>query len=209
VYGPGAESMEGTDPVNKKFAAALSGSAVLMLGLTGCSGGGNNDKLNAWAKQVCDAVQPQAKKIAAANTAIQQQTSDNSTPADVQKTDAQAFQDMSDAYKAISAAVGSSGVPGVADGQKKQQDAVKELSALSAKYTSLKKQVDGLDTKDQAKFANGLKNIATTLDGLSQSGNDALKTLEEGDVGKAMAGQASCKSASSAPSASASASTAG
>ena len=39
-------------------------------------------------------------------------------------------------------------------------------------------------------------------DKLSQSGNDALAKLEEGDVGKAMAEQESCKSASTAPSAS-------
>ncbi|MFE9607830.1 small secreted protein [Streptomyces sp. NPDC006012] len=183
--------------MNKKLAAALSGGAVLVLGLTGCSGGDSNDKLNGWAKQVCDAVQPQAKKIAAANAAIQQQTSDNSAPADVQKTDAQAFQDMSDAYKAISAAVDSAGAPGVDNGEKKQQGAVKELSALSAQYTSLKKQVDQLDTKNQAKFADGLKNIATDLAELSKTGSDALKNLEEGDVGKAMAGQESCKSAAS------------
>ena len=67
---------------------------------------------------------------------------------------------------------------------------------------NLKKQVDELDTKDQAKFADGLKGIATELDKLSQSGNDALKKLEEGDVGKAMAKQESCKSASTSPSAS-------
>ncbi|MER5913650.1 small secreted protein [Streptomyces sp. NPDC001982] len=195
--------MEGTDPVNKKLAAALSSGAVLALALTGCSSGsGNNDKLDAWAKQVCDAVQPQAKKIADANTAIQKQTSDNSAPSDVRKTDAQAFQDMSDTYKAIGTAVNSAGAPNVDNGAKKQQDAVKELNGISAQYAALKKQVDGLDTKDQAKFADGLKDIATQLDKLSRTGNDALKTLEEGDVGASMAKQQSCKSASSSASAS-------
>ncbi|MEV6020866.1 hypothetical protein AB0M09_35810, partial [Streptomyces sp. NPDC051997] len=58
-----------------------------------------------------------------------------------------------------------------------------------------------LDTKDQAKFAEGLKGIATQLGKLSQSGSDALKQLEEGDVGKAMAQQESCKSASASGSA--------
>ncbi|MEV0211050.1 MULTISPECIES: small secreted protein [unclassified Streptomyces] len=188
--------MEGTNPVNKKLAAALSGGAVLVLALSGCSSDDGNDKLDAWAKQVCDAVQPQAKKIEAANAAIQKQTSDNSAPADVQKTDAQAFQDMSDAYKAIGAAVQSAGAPAVDGGEKKQKDAVKELNDISASYASLKTQVDKLETKDQAKFADGLKDIATSLDKLSKSGNDALKTLEEGDVGKAMAKQESCKSAS-------------
>ncbi|MDQ1037844.1 uncharacterized protein YicC (UPF0701 family) [Streptomyces sp. V3I8] len=190
--------MEGTNPVNKKLAAALSGGAVLVLALSGCSSDDNNDdKLNSWAEQVCDAVQPQAKKIAAANTAIQKQTSDNSTPAEVQETDSQAFQDMSDAYKAIGAAVSKAGAPDVEDGEKKKTDAVKELDTISASYGGLKKQVDDLDTKNQAKFADGLKGIATQLDKLSQSGNDALAKLEEGDVGKAMAKQESCKSASS------------
>ncbi|PWI17093.1 small secreted protein [Streptomyces sp. Act143] len=193
--------MEGTNPVNKKLAAALSGGAVLVLALSGCSSDDNNDKLNSWAKQVCDAVQPQAKKIEAANAAIQKQTSDNSKPEDVQKTDSQAFQDMSDAYKAIGAAVTKAGAPDVDNGEKKQQDAVKELNSISASYASLKKQVDELDTKDQGKFADGLKDVATELDKLSTSGSDALKTLEEGDVGKAMAEQESCKSASTTPSA--------
>ena len=188
--------MEGTNPVNKKLAAALSGGAVLLLALSGCGGDDSSEKLNSWAKEVCDAVQPQAKKIEAANAAIQKETSDNSTPEEVQKTDAQAFQDMSDAYKAIGAAVTKAGAPDVDKGEKKQQDAVKELNTISSSYASLKTQVDKLDTKDQAKFADGLKDIATELDKLSKSGNDALKTLEEGDVGQAMAKQQSCKSAS-------------
>ncbi|MER5446791.1 small secreted protein [Streptomyces sp. NPDC002766] len=197
--------MEGTNPVNKKLAAALSGGAVLVVALSGCSSSDKgNDKLDAWAKQVCDAVQPQAKKIEAANAAIQKETSDNSTPEEVRKTDAQAFQDMSDAYQAIGAAVQKAGAPDVDNGAKKQQDAVKELNGIGTSYATLKTQVDKLDTKDQAKFADGLKNIATSLDKLSQSGNDALKTLEEGEVGKAMAKQTSCKSASASASSTAS-----
>ncbi|MEU6182165.1 small secreted protein [Streptomyces coeruleorubidus] len=186
--------MEGTKPVNKKLAAALSGGAVLVLALSGC-GGDDNEKLDSWAKQVCDAVQPQAKKIESANASIQKETSDNSKPEDVQKTDAKAFQDMSDAYKAIGAAVTKAGAPDVENGEKKQQDAVKELDTISSSYASLKKQVDALDTKDQGKFADGLKDIATELDKLGKSGNDALRTLEEGEVGQAMARQDSCKAA--------------
>ncbi|MFJ3667591.1 small secreted protein [Streptomyces sp. NPDC090106] len=196
--------MEGTHPVNKKLAAAVSGGAVLVLALSGCSSDDNSEALNSWAKQVCDAVQPQAKKIEAANAAIQKQTSDNSTPEDVQKTDSQAFQDMSDAYKAIGAAVTKAGAPDVEDGKKKQQDAVKELNSISASYASLKKQVDDLETKDQAEFADGLKDVATELDKLSTSGSDALAKLEEGDVGTAMANQESCKSASASSAATAS-----
>lgn len=195
--------MEGTNPVNKKLAAALSGGAVLVLALSGCSSDDSSDKLNSWAKEVCDAVQPQARKIEAANAAIQKETSDNSTPEAVQKTDAQAFQDMSAAYKAIGAAVTKAGAPDVDNGETKQKNAVKELNTISTSYASLQQQVEKLDTKDQGKFADGLKDIATELDKLSTSGSDALKTLEEGDVGKAMAQQESCKSASSSASPSA------
>ncbi|CAL9487126.1 small secreted protein [Streptomyces sp. Tu 3180] len=194
--------MEGTNPVNKKLAAALSGGAVLVLALTGCGGDDGNEKLDAWAKEVCDAVQPQARKIESANAAIQKETSDNSTPEEVQKADSKAFQDMSEAYKAIGAAVSKAGAPDVEDGEQKLTNAVKELNGISASYASLKKQVDGLDTDDQAKFADGLKDIAAELDKLSKSGNDALNELEEGEVGEAMARQASCKTATaSAPAA--------
>lgn len=195
MYVPGPKAMEGTNPVNKKLAAALSGGAVLVLALTGCGGDDDNEKLDAWAKQVCDAVQPQAAKIKSANAAIQKETSDNSTPEEVQKADSKAFQDMSDAYGAIGAAVGKAGAPDVENGEKKQTDAVKELNGISASYASLRKQVDGLDTDDQAEFADGLKDIAAELDKLGKSGSDALSTLEEGEVGEALSRQPSCRTA--------------
>ncbi|KFF97025.1 hypothetical protein IQ62_33615 [Streptomyces scabiei] len=189
--------MEGTNPVNKKLAAALSGGAVLVLALSGCSSSDDatNDKLNTWAKLVCDSVQPQIKKIAAANASIQKETSDDSAPADVQKADSQGFQDISDAYKAMATAIQQAGAPDVEDGQKKQKAAVAELNQLSTAYGELKKKSDALNTKDQAKFADGLEGVATELEKLSKTGSDALKELEKGEVGQAMADQQSCKSA--------------
>ncbi|MEW2046106.1 small secreted protein [Streptomyces sp. NBC_00377] len=186
--------MEGTDPVNKKLAAVMSGGAVLVLALSGCSSDDGNKELDAWAKQVCDALPAQDAKVDAANSAIKQAATDNNAPANVQKTDSQAFQDMSDAYGALAQAVQKAGTPpGVDDGEKKQKDAVAALTTLSTSYAGLKKQVDALDTKDQAKFADGLQGIATDLGKLSKSGNTALKNLEQGDVKDAMASQDSCK----------------
>ncbi|MEU2734712.1 small secreted protein [Streptomyces sp. NPDC007095] len=184
--------------MNKKLTAALSGGAVLVLALSACSSGSSSkdDKLDPWAKQVCDAVQPQVQKIAAANTAIQKETTDQSAPADVQKADSKGFQDISDAYKAMAAAIEKAGPPDVDGGKTKQENAVKELNALSASYADLGKQSDALNTKDQAKFADGLDGVAKQLEKLSKTGTDALKELEAGDVGKAMAKQVSCKSAS-------------
>ncbi|MHA5050321.1 small secreted protein [Streptomyces sp. SD15] len=193
--------MEGTNPVNKKLAAALSGGAVLVLALSGCSSDDNSDKLGPWAKQVCDAVQPQVRKIAAANAEIQKETTDESAPEDVQKADSKGFQDISDAYKAMATAIEKAGPPDVENGKTKLTNAVKELNALSASYADLGKQSDALDTKDQAKFAEGLDGVAEQLGKLSKTGTDALKELEAGDVGNAMAEQASCKSTSATASA--------
>lgn len=185
--------MEGTDPVNKKLAAALSGGAVLVLTLSGCSSDDNSDKVNDWAKKVCDQVQPQLQKIANANAAIQQQTADNSKPADVQKTDSAAFQQISQAYKALGTAVDSAGAPPVDGGEATHKEAVKELNASSAAYGNLQKKVDALETKDQAKFADGLKGIADELNKISTSGDEALKKLQSGEVGTAMAKQKGCQ----------------
>lgn len=115
--------------MNKKLAAALSGGAVLVLTLSGCSDDSDN-KVNDWAKKVCDQVQPQLQKIANANASIQQQTADNSKPADVQKTDSAAFQQISQAYKSLGAAVDSASPPPVDDGETTQKEAVKEPQRL-------------------------------------------------------------------------------
>ncbi|MEU6221124.1 small secreted protein [Streptomyces sp. NPDC047022] len=206
--------MEGTDPVNKKFGATLSGGAVLVLALSGCTSSKGattsaEDKLGPWVKQVCDAVQPQATKIAAATAAIQKETSDSSPPEQVQKTDTQAFQDISDAYKSVGAAVEKAGAPQVEGGATQQKNVVAGFNGLSASYIDLKKKMGELSTKDQAKFAQDLKGFATQLSDLSTRASDVLKQLEAGDVGKAMQQQQSCKAApptasSAAPSASAS-----
>ncbi|WP_093799808.1 small secreted protein [Streptomyces sp. Wb2n-11] len=179
--------------MNKKCAAALSGGAVLVMALSGCSDDDSDNKVNDWAKSVCDQVQPQLKKISDANASIQKQTADNSKPADVQKTDSAAFQQISDAYKAMGAAVGKAGAPPVGDGEATQKAAVKELNESSAAYAGLKKQVDGLNTKDQAEFADGLKGIAEELSKISRSGDQALQKLQSGEVGTAMAKQPGCQ----------------
>ncbi|MFI6687337.1 small secreted protein [Streptomyces sp. NPDC050485] len=190
--------------MNKKLAAALSGGAVLMLTLSGCSDD-SNKKVDDWAKTFCNTAQPQFKKITDANAAIQAQTKDDSKPADVQKTDSAAFQQISDAYKALGAAVDKAGAPPVKDGATTQQEAVKELNASSVSYAGLKKKVDALNAGDQAAFAKGLEDIATELGKISSTGDASLKKLESGDVGKAMQKQPGCQKqtpSSPAPSAS-------
>ena len=190
--------------MNKKLAAALSGGAVLMLALSGCSDD-SNKKVDDWAKTFCNTAQPQFKKITDANAAIQAQTRDDSKPADVQKTDSAAFQQISDAYKALGAAVDKAGAPPVKDGATTQQEAVKELNASSVSYANLKKKVDALNAGDQAAFAKGLEDIATELGKISSTGDASLKKLESGDIGKAMQKQPGCqKQTPSAPAPSAS-----
>lgn len=202
----GRKAMEGTHPVNvnKKLAAALSG-AVMLLAVTGCSSDDSGKKLDTWAKGVCDQAAAQTKKINDANTAITQVNS-NGKPQDVKSADSAAFQSISEAYKSLADIVDKAGAPPVKDGAKIQQDAVSDLNSLSTEYGTLKKQVDGLDTSDQAKFADGLKGVSDSLGKVSKNGEQALDTLRQGDVGGAMAKQPGCKQAGASSSASPSAS---
>lgn len=53
--------------------------------------------------------------------------------------------------------------------------------------------MEGLDPKDQTKFAEGLKEVAGGLEAATQGGKDALNTLKTGGLDKAMNGQKGCQ----------------
>ncbi len=184
--------MEGTNPVNKKLVAALSGGAALLLALTGCSED-NTKKLDNWAKSFCDPAQAPFKQIQDANAAMQTADSGNTDSKKVQQTDSAAFQKISDAYGQLAKSLDKAGAPPSEGGQDAQKNAVKELNSLSAGYKDLKKQVDGLDTGDKLKFADGLRNLSTGINKLNAKSEQAFKKLEAGDVGKAMARQKGCQ----------------
>jgi soluble cytochrome b562 len=175
--------------VNKKLAAALSGGAVLLMALSACS---SDNKANDWANAFCGKAQPQLKKIRDADASITS-ASANDAPADIQKTDSAAFQSLSEAYQSLATAVKSAGELPVDGGQKIQQDAVSELNTTAKSYADLKTMTDALDVKDQAKFASGLEDVASGLQKLTGSGDDALKKLQSGDLGKAFQSQSGCK----------------
>ncbi|MET8677293.1 small secreted protein [Streptomyces sp. NPDC004647] len=185
--------------MNKKLMAALCGSAALGLALSGCGDDGS-DEVDSYARKVCDQVQPQLKKITDANQSITSTAADGK-PADIKKADSAAFQQISDAYAAMSDSVEKAGTPPVDNGEKIQTDAVKELDATSKAYADLKKAVDKLDTKDQGKFADGLKGVADELDAVNKVGDDAIKKLQSGEIGTAMSKQAGCKRPTTSPSA--------
>ncbi|MEE1756829.1 small secreted protein [Streptomyces sp. SP18CS02] len=182
--------------MNKKLAAALSGGAVLVLALSGCSGDEDDgaNKVDAWAKKVCDQAQPQIQKRANAQQTIISTAADGK-PADIQAADSKAFQDIADADKALAKAVQGAGTPPVDNGDKLQQDAVKELNATAVAYEGLKKQVDALDPKDQQKFADGLQGVADGLKKIEKMDQDALSKLQSGQLGQSMAKQPGCQKA--------------
>ncbi|MET9955166.1 small secreted protein [Streptomyces sp. NPDC006339] len=177
--------------MNKKLAAALSGGAVLVLVLSGC-GDDEGDKVNDWAKTFCDQAQPQIQKRANANQLIISTAAD-SKPATIQAADSRAFQDIADADRALAKAVESAGAPPVENGEKIQQDAIKELNATAVAYDGLKKQVDALDTSNQQKFADGLKVVSDNLAKIQNMDQDAVAKLQAGELGQAMAKQPGCQ----------------
>jgi hypothetical protein len=186
--------MEGTHPVKvkKKHVAALCGAAVL-LAVSGCSSDDTGKKQDEWAKGVCDQAAGQIMKIDDANTSLSKVNSAG-TPKAVQSADAAAFQSISDAYSSLAGIVTKAGAaPGGDDGKKFQQNAVSVFTNLSSQYAGLKKQVDGLDTGNQATFADGLKGVSDSLDKTTSSGETSLNTLRQGDVGKALSKQPGCQ----------------
>ncbi|MGW0119052.1 small secreted protein [Streptomyces sp. NPDC003327] len=176
--------------MNKKLAAVLSGSAVLVLALSGCSD--DEDKVGNWAKTFCDQAKPQIQKRADAHQIIVSTAAD-SKPAEIQAADSKAFKDIADADRALAKAVESAGAPPVENGATIQQSAIKELNATAAAYDGLKKQVDALDPKNQQKFADGLEDIANGLARIEKMDQNALAKLESGELGQAMAKQPGCQ----------------
>ncbi|MFD7917758.1 small secreted protein [Streptomyces sp. NPDC059740] len=192
--------------MNKKLVAALSGGAALVLTLTAC-GDDSGEKLDSWAKTFCDSAQSQFKKIQNANSAMQTADAGTVDSKKVQQTDSKAFQQISDAYASLAKSLDKAGAPPTDDGSSSQKAAVKELNELSKGYTELRKQVDGLDTSDKLKFADGLRTLSDGISKLNKQSEAAFKKLESGDVGKSMARQSGCQSQSggtTAPSAKAS-----
>ncbi|WP_345945088.1 small secreted protein [Streptomyces albus subsp. chlorinus] len=175
--------------MNKKLAAVLSGGAVLVLALSGCSD--DSGKTDEWAKKVCDDLQPQHAKINEANQDIVEATRTGKSPDEVKKADAASFKKVSDAYKAMARAVQQAGAPPVDDGEKMRKDAVKELDTISGKYNDLVTAVEKVPTGDT--FDEGIDSVAAKLAALGKRGDTALRRLSTGEVGQAMAKQESCK----------------
>lgn len=191
--------------MNKKLAAALSGTAVLVLALSGCGDEGN-EKAERWAQEYCGSLQKQNKTIDGANQALARITEGDKAPEEVKKTDVEAFGDLSTAYKALSTAVHKAGVPPLEDGSRIQKNAIGRLDALSATYADLRERAEALNEKDRSEFADGLQDIAGEMDKLPKQFGEVEKALGEfrqGDLQEAIAGQKGCRRPSPAPSASA------
>ncbi|WP_405727044.1 small secreted protein [Streptomyces sp. NBC_01537] len=179
--------------MTNKFTAALTGAAlVLALGSLSACGDDGNKELDSWAKTVCDQAAAQVTKINDANTAITKVDSAGK-PLDVRRADSAAFAQISAAYASLAGIVNQAGDPPVDKGAALKKDAVSDLTKLSVSYAALQKQVDALNIADQAKFAAGLKTVSESLAKVSKSGEQALDTLRQGELGTAMAKQPGCQ----------------
>lgn len=195
--------MEGTYPVNKKLIAAMSGGAALVLALSGCSDDDNKDeKVDAWAKAFCDSAKPQLKQVLDAFGEIQA-VSDVQEPKKYQQVHSAGYQKISEGYAALAEAFQKAGVPPVDGGEKSQAEAVKGLNSASKSYAELKTAFDELNTEDKGEFAAGLAAIKNKPEKIAETASPAMKKLESGELGAAIAEQPGCKKVSDAPSPSA------
>lgn len=183
--------------LNHRLGAALSCAVVLLAlsSLSACSSDDTGKQLDSWAKGVCDQTAAQTKKINDANTALTTVDS-GGRPEAVRAADSAAFQQISDAYKALAGIFSQAGAAPGSKGAEFQQKAVTSFTTLSTQYAGLKKQVDALDTTDQNKFAAGLQGVSDSFKQTGTDGEQALSTLRQGDQGKALAKQPGCQSVS-------------
>lgn len=186
--------------MNTRLATAISGCAVLALTLTAC-GDDSGEETEAWAKNVCDQLQPQVERIQAANEAIAEISEGDDPPAEVQEVYSASYAELSGAFETLADAVDEAGDPPVSDGEQLRTDAVAELNRLSESYAGLKTASDELDTSDRAAFAEGLRGMVTQLSELAESGDEALTELNSGALGEAMARQEGCQSPTPLPTA--------
>lgn len=187
--------MEGAERVNGKLVTAVSG-AVLVLALAGCGQEDNSEELDAWAKSVCDSVKPQVQGAQRALGDIAQVKPDEK-PADLKKRLSTDIDALARSNSELATDIRKAGAPPVDKGDQLHKDAVSDLRASAGSYQGLKKKVDGLDTKDQAKFAEGLRGVGEEIKKLSLRNDQSLDKLQSGDIGRAMAEQQGCKAAAS------------
>jgi hypothetical protein len=178
--------------VTTKLSAALCGGTALLLALSACGGDSTGKKRDEWAKGVCGRATAQFTRISQASTALSTVPS-NGDPKTVQAADAQSFQTISAAYTSLAGIFNAAGPAPGSDGDTYQKNAVAVFTTLSGKYADLKKQTDNLVTSDRQKFATGLGSVSGNLNTVVAQGQQQLKTLSQGDMGKALAKQPGCQ----------------
>jgi hypothetical protein len=183
--------------------AALSGAALLLAAasLTACSGDDTGEKLDTWAKGVCDQIAVQTTKINDANAALTKVDS-GGDPKALQQADSAAYGQNAESFKAIAGILDAAGPAPGGGGEEYQQKAVSSFTGLSTQYAALQKKVDALDTGDRDSFAQGLQGASTLLQKAVTQGDQARSALRQGSQGKAVAKQPGCQGLSQPTSAS-------
>ncbi|CAM5640087.1 hypothetical protein SSPIM334S_03241 [Streptomyces spiroverticillatus] len=162
MYVPGPRTLEGTNPVNKKLAAALSGGAVLvmMATLSGC-GDDAEDKAKEWSKSYCPKENAAVEKATKAEKLISSVAADGK-PEELKKVDIQAFQMYGDAARDRIKALKEAGVPPVENGERDHKEMILNLDAKAKAYDELKKQAEALDPASK-EFPKALDKIGADL----------------------------------------------
>ncbi|WP_051732373.1 hypothetical protein [Kitasatospora phosalacinea] len=178
--------------MKKRLVTVSALGALLALAAVGCSADDSAEKLDGWAKSVCDAAKdPIAQsRTALADTA---DVKEGESPADLQKRLSADFASLATTNQQLADAVQKAGAPKIDDGAKVQQDAVNELKQVAQGYLDAQKKLDALAGSDQAKFADGLRSVGDQVQQLSQVSTSALAALQSGDLGDAMKKQPGCK----------------
>ena len=185
----------------KKWLRLAIPAALLAFGATACSGD-NTAQLDNWASTLCGAMQSPVQQAATA-LADTGTVKTGETPKALQTRLAADLGTLATANTDIAQAVQKAGAPKVSNGSQTQASAVSELNQAAGGYTKAQQDVLALSTTDQAKFAANLNGIGDQIQQQAELSTSALQQLQSGDAGKALAGQAACKSVNGSPTAAA------
>lgn len=176
----------------KKKLAAVGGVVLLAASATACGSEDHTKELNTWAKKVCGPAKPQIKS---AQTALADtgRVHKGEKPNELRTRLSRDIGKLVTANNKLAQAIDGAGKPAVDNGEKLQTKAVKSLHKTASGYGRVKEKVDGLDTKKQEEFADGLTKASTRMQKLAKSSQTALKKLQRGDPGEALAKQHGCQ----------------
>jgi hypothetical protein len=151
-------------PVLAPVLAAGAVLLALLVGLTGCGGGGNDSvKPQVWAADVCQALGPWRSEITNLNTQAAQDTGTATTPTQTRDGLVKLLTGAQQASEAARVKVEAAGSPDVKDGLAIAARFVRALAQVRDAYAKAQHSIEALPVDKPSAFYDGVESTMNTL----------------------------------------------